>query len=257
MLNVKDFTVRSVLKRIMAIVLLAVMTISVAPCFSLAETGTADEAAAKAAWYQSVTPVQQSTLTPPQKKAVKVVNTYMKAAKSYNWRKMNKCFKKKGKSYGYPTKKSYVKFFKKYNKNLNWKIISVTGGGKQIKVTVAVAQPDMYSIFYGSLYDLCYWLSDNMKASDRKIQKKYTKLLQKYRKSTPVGQTYRSVTFTMVKKGKNWKIKSKGMKVVDIATGLYNEAFEDAEDDFEDDYENDYEDDYVDDYDSSYEDSYY
>ena len=59
--------------------------------------------------------IPKRKITAVEKKVRGVTIAYLKAAKRYNIKKMNKCFAKKPKKYGYPTKRiNWI--YKKYNK---------------------------------------------------------------------------------------------------------------------------------------------
>ena len=175
--------------------------------------------------------LEKTKLTKNQKKAVAVVNTYMKAVKSYNVKKMNSCFASKTKKYGYPTKITN-KIFKKNNKKIiKWTITNITGGGKKYTVSAKVTQPDYYDtvfdIFYDTLMDAWNHNKDGTKAGIRAASKTAEKLKKrKVKKSTKIYK------FSIIKKGSKWKIKKKNRTMVDIACGFQNIAVDDAIDQY-------------------------
>ncbi len=178
--------------------------------------------------------IAKRKLSAKQKKAVKVVNTYLKAAKSYNVKKMNACFKKGSKKYGYPTKKiNWV--YKKYNKKIKWSMVDVTGTGNTITVKVKVTRPDFYKQAYNAYYETFEYGISHPKASSstlgNKINSKYNSKVKNCKKKTSTD----TVSFKVVKSGKKWKIKAKTKTIVDIATAFFWEGSEDAYDDFLDD----------------------
>ena len=174
-------------------------------------------------------------MTINQKKAISVVNTYMKAAKKYDIKKMNRCFASKPKKYGYPTK-NLNNIFKRNNKKaIKWEITNITGNNKKYVVTVKITQPNYYNKIYDIYYDaLEYALLNNQsgtKAGTSAINKMVKKLKNaKIKKST---ETYR---FPIIKKNGKWKIEKKNRTIVDIACGYLNVAMNDATDQFLEDY---------------------
>lgn len=179
--------------------------------------------------------IPKKTITKNQKKAINTVKIYLKAAKSYNVKKMNSCFKKKSKKYGYPTK-NVNWAYKKYNKKMKWTIVDATGKGNTIKVKAKVTVPDLYEPTYKAMYETLDWLLIHPKASSKKIGNIFVKKYNKKVKKSKVKMFTDTYTFTVVKTKKGWKIKSKSRTIVDLATGFYNEAMDDASDDFIDYY---------------------
>ena len=175
--------------------------------------------------------IAKRKLTANQKKAVGVVNTYLKAARSYKVNKMNSCFKKGSKKYGYPVKEING-VFKKYNKKIKWSMVDVTGKGKTIKVKVKVTRPDFYTQAYNSFYETFKWYILHPNVSDSKLT---NKLFGKYRtkvKNCTKKTSTDTVVFTIVKSGKKWKIKTQTRTIVDIATAFYWIGSDNATDDF-------------------------
>lgn len=180
--------------------------------------------------------IPKRKLTTNQKKAVKTVKKYLSAAKQYNVNRMNKCFKSKKSEHGYPTTKYYKKLFKKYNKKMKWEFVDATGKGNTIRVKVKVTRPNFYNPFYKAFYKTFEWYLSHQKASDKAIgnysDKKIKQNIKKCQKTTNVE----TVTFTLVKTKKGWKIKKKTMAIADVACGFINAAMEDAKDSFIRDY---------------------
>ena len=180
--------------------------------------------------------IPKRKLTAKQKKAIKTVKTYLGAAKKYNVNKMNKCFKSKKSKHGYPTAKYYKKLFKKYNKKIKWKFVDATGKGNTVKVKVKVTRPDFYSQFYKAFYKTCTWYLSHQKVSNKALGNYFDKKAKQYTKKCKKTTYTETVTFTVVKTKKGWKIKNKSMAIVDIACGYMNEAVEDASNSFVEDY---------------------
>ena len=173
-------------------------------------------------------PIAKKKLTTNQRKAEKVVKTYLKAAKSYNIKKLNKCFKKDSKKYGYPTKK--IKWvFKKYNKKISWELLDVTGNGKSVKVKVRINRPDLYSQAYDAVCDALIYGIDHNKSSDYIANSMFKRFSSKVKKGK-ITNSSKTVTFTVVKTKKGWKLKSKSRTIVDIATLFFWEGMDDAGD---------------------------
>ena len=226
------------LNKVIAILMAAFITFSVMPVYTYAIDDDDDYSTYEEMyeWYQSVKPIDKSTLTSTQKKAVKVVDTYMKAAKKYDWKKMNKCFYKLSKKYGYPTNKRFAKYHKKYNKSIKWKIISAKGTGRVIKIKVAYIHPDLYKPYYSASYKIMWWTADHKSANTKKIGQQFAKIALKKLKKAKVGTEIDSATFTIVKVNGKWRIKKKTAKLTDIAAGNYNAAEIDSLDAFVEDY---------------------
>ena len=180
---------------------------------------------------EEIKSVAKKKLTANQKKAVKAVETYLKAAKSYNVKKMDACFKKGSKNYGYPTEKiNWI--YKKYNKKIKWSMVDVKGKGSTITVKVKVTRPDFYKQAYNAYYETFDWAMDHLNASSSKLG---NKILGKYNtkvKNCTKKTSTDTVAFTIVKSGKKWKIKAKTRTIVDIATAFLWKGSEDATDDF-------------------------
>ena len=174
-------------------------------------------------------------ITKNEKKARKVVNKYMKAAKNYKVKKMNSCFAKKPKTYGYPTAKiDWV--FKKHNKKIKWEILNIKPKGKRIDVKVRVTRPDLYSREFNAMYDALVWAWDKW-GTNAQYHGKETglKALHKFNKRAKKGKIKtktQTVTFKMIKTSKGWKIQKKTRTIVDIATGYIYKAMDDATDEW-------------------------
>ena len=181
-----------------------------------------------------------------ERKAVKLVTTYLKAAKKYDWKKMNRCFVKATKKYGYPTDKAVAKYHKKYNKRmLKWTMVDVKKSGKTYYVYVSVRRPDGYDLMHDSLYRSlvkCFKKhykkgTLGTKAAKRDAEKAGSRAAVKYAaklKSPGIRETiYEEICFPVVKRNGKWKIKKKSMDIVDVACCGYNDAKETAIDDFE------------------------
>lgn len=200
--------------------------------------------------------IPKRKMSKTEKKAVAVVKTYLKAAKAYNWKTMNKCFVKTSSKYGYPTVGKVAKRYRKFNKKmLKWKFIDLRKSGKSYVAYVKVTRPDGYGLIYDPYYNELvntfdkyvdeYAVGrrsvskDGERAGERAI-KKYINALSK----KGISETYtETVKVPVVKHRGKWKIKSKSMAVVDIATCYYNEGIRNAVKDFGT---------YVDDYISEY-----
>lgn len=174
-------------------------------------------------------------ITKNEKKARKVVNKYMKAAKHYKVKKMNSCFAKKPKTYGYPTAKiDWV--FKKHNKKIKWEIRDIIPKGKRIDVKVRVTRPDLYSREFNAMYDALEWAWDkwglNAQYHGNETGLKAIHKFNKRAKKGKIKTKTQTVTFKMVKTSKGWKIQKKTRTIVDIATGYINEAMDDAADEW-------------------------
>ncbi len=179
-------------------------------------------------------------LTNNEKKAKQVVSNYLKAAKKYNVKAMNKCFASKKSSSGYPTK-SIDWVYKKYNKKIDWKFTNITGKGKKYTVTAKVTRPNFYMQAYNAMYDSLDW-GFNKWGFDlgkdkyiNKTAKHFSNLYSKKIKASEKKTKTKDYKFTVIKKGKKWYIKSKTKTIVDIATASYNAAVDDAADDWAND----------------------
>ena len=163
-----------------------------------------------------------------EKKAYRIATAYLKAAKRYDWEKMNSLFAKSSSKYGYPTVEACAKYYRKYNKaKLKWKFLRMKGNSKKMIFTVKVTRPDLYKIAYKSLlkelkYDWNHGLTDG-EAGNRAVNVYEAKLKKGCKKTRT-----ENVKFTVIKKKGKWKLKAKTKEMVDVATAYYNQAMDDA-----------------------------
>ena len=176
--------------------------------------------------------IPKKKLTKNQKKAVNVVKSYLKYAKKFDTKKMKSCFR----TYKTITVYDYtVKALKKHNKKIRWVMVDVTGNGKIIKVKAKITRPDLYNRVYANYYKWFQWQYRHQNASDAKTESALIKIEKpNLKKST--GTSTDTVTFTIVKTKKGWKIKNRNRTMTDIATGFYFKARRDAYDQFCEDY---------------------
>ena len=171
-----------------------------------------------------------------EKKAKKVVVKYSGAAKKYKWKTMNKCIAKRPKKYGYPTVRCDW-IYKKYNKNMRWRILETKKKGKKkYAIKVEIYQPSFYDEMYKAFYDTMVWAWNNDIKSQKKlgnsIINKYNMNVKRTEKEGKVKYITKTFVFDVVKKKGKWKIKKKTRGVVDIATAMMNVAEDDATDAF-------------------------
>lgn len=179
--------------------------------------------------------IPKRKLTSNQKKAVKVVTTYLKAAKKYNINKMNSCFKKRSTKYVYPVA-NINHIYKKNNKVIKWKMVDARGKGNTITVKVKVTRPDLYSRTYKVFYETMEWALYHPNFTEAQLTNKLLSKIKAKLDNYKPKTTTDTVTFKIVKSGKKWKIKSQTRAIVDIATGFYYEASDDAYDDLVEEY---------------------
>lgn len=178
--------------------------------------------------------IPKNKMTASGKKARRVVISYLKAAKKYKVKKMNKCFAKLSKQYGYPTKKiNWI--YKKHNKKIAWRDIDVIKKSqRKIIVIEEVTRPNLYNKAYNAFYSSLWWswnkwgfsADKHGKETAARYMKKYSKKAKKCKVKTKL------VKFKVIKTKKGWKIEKKTRLMVDIATGFSNEAIDDAIDQF-------------------------
>ena len=191
--------------------------------------------------------IPKRKLSKAERQVKRLALIYLKAAKSYKWKKMNKCFAKKGKKYGYPTKPSIVKCYKKFNKRmLKWRILDITKKGSTYLVSVEVTRPNGWSLAYNPLYGQLVKAFDkhfengtletmDAEREGEKAGLRANKIYISKLKKKGISETYtEKVKIPIVKRKGTWRIKSKSMAVVDIATCYYNEGIEDAYNDYMD-----------------------
>ena len=180
--------------------------------------------------------IPKRSLSSNEKKAQSIANTYMKKAKKYDWKGMDKMFAKGSKKYGYPTVSSITKYYKKYNKKmLKWTVTDITGSGSKYNVHVNVTRPDLYIIMRDPFYKQLVKVWNSGNRSSKVGEKAGVKAVKEYQRKLKKGckkTTTRTVVIPVVRSGGKWKIKSKSRDVVDIATGHFNEAMENATSDF-------------------------
>lgn len=176
--------------------------------------------------------IPKKKLTSNQKKAVKVVNSYMKYVKKFDTKKMKTCFNK----YRIVSIYDYIsKAMKKHNKKVKWSMVDVTGTGKTIKVKAKITRPDLYNRVYNNYYKWYQWQYRNPNASSSKKDNVLIKR-EKSNIKNSIGTSTDTVTFTVVKSSKGWKIKNRNRSMLDISLGFYFKAKDDAYDQFCEDY---------------------
>ncbi|SDB02957.1 hypothetical protein [Eubacterium oxidoreducens] len=184
--------------------------------------------------------IAKKKMTASMKKAKKVANDYMKAAKAYDVNKMNSLFANKKCSTGYPT--SVVDgYLKKYNKKyLKWKFVDVKKDGKIYKVKMKVTRPDMYNNFYKAVDDTLTWYlgmslfysEPSKSALFQKYNANLVKYLKKFAKKSKKTDTT-TITLKIKKTKKGWKIVKKTKAIVDIACGYANAGMDAAYDEWD------------------------
>ncbi len=181
--------------------------------------------------FFSILPSTTAEAAGNKTKAVKVVKSYLKATKSYNVKKMNKCFRSKPKDAFFVSKKDMAKYCKKYNKKTTYKIKSTKIKGKSGVIKVSVTSPDCYSIFESAFDDCTSWAIDyyfehGKEPSSSKMNSRLMKYINRYTKEYGVDYTTRTITFKMIKTKKGWKIKSATRNIKDIANCQYGKAYD-------------------------------
>lgn len=174
--------------------------------------------------------------TKAERKSLYTVKKYLSAAKHYNVKKMDKCFAKKSKKYGFPTKKNIVGIYKKYNKKMKWKLLSISGGKKQKTVKAKVYCVDFENAIYNACYNSMVWgfkkWGYNLESHADKIADRIVKNFKKRVKKQKNKYRTKTATFKLAKKGSSWKIKKRNKSMCDLVLGNFWKGQEDAEDDF-------------------------
>ena len=103
-----------------------------------------------------------------RKAAIKTVKTFLNAAKTYNTKKMSKCFtnpKTMREEFFDSDKKTkfMVKYCKKYNKRLQYKKFSTKKTNDGLIVSCTVTHPDCSNVHFEYLDDFTFWSYDYYK----------------------------------------------------------------------------------------------
>lgn len=167
--------------------------------------------------YMKFVSIPKRPLNKKEKKAKSIITKYLKSAKKYNIKKMNKCFYDKECSLKYPTNKKIAKIFRTYNKKkLKWRMIGGLGKGAHYTLKYEVELPFLGEAAYKASFKSHKYEGEYGYSKKKKI-KKFLKYAKKYR-----GETFSCyVKFSVIKTKKGWKIHNKTRKMVNISTCLY------------------------------------
>lgn len=194
--------------------------------------------------YRSV-PKQKSTAGSRQ--ALAIVNQYFKYAKTYNVKKMKKCFTKKPKNFFFENKRFFmVKRVKKYNKKMmSWSVLDAIQTKSIIYVKIKVTYPNGYMAAYKTGDKLVEYCFLHPNASNKKILKKVKQYLSKYYKKYGIKKETQTIIISLKNVNGKWKM-LKSDDLQNVTNMRYEEGTQDGialwDDDDDDDEEDDEED---------------
>jgi hypothetical protein len=198
-------------------------------CFSLIFTLPVSAAKKKKVPKKTKTQQEISNIT-------KATNNFIKNVKNYNVNGIKKCFSKPGSVKLMSKRKLMAKYIRSKQKKLSATVANVTyTGGKTAKVTLNYHMFDGYDPLWYSLYYTYTWIElrayDGKKTSSSAMDKhQYSEL-----KSMEQGiedvfvpkWTDGTVSFTMKKVGKKWKISSFTKQLDNFINCNYQKAYKD------------------------------
>ena len=160
-------------------------------------------------------------------KITKTINTFYKAAKTYNVGKMKNCFVRKSDLKAFVEMKEMANYCKKQNKNLKYEIKSIKINGKNATAKVKCKYMSAYNAIYNSFSDtITYMILYDPNLSGRAINIKTYQFFKKNLRYSPAVKKTRIVKFKLVKKGKAWKIEKGSRAIIDTLSCDYESAYQ-------------------------------
>jgi hypothetical protein len=173
------------------------------------QTGTESSSSAAVSTTQGATTYK---LSKKEKKASKVIKNFYKYAKTYNVKKMSKCFAKKSKKSLFPNQACVRKIFKKQNKKkLSIQFTSASVKKKKATFKVKVNYRSGKAAFRKAIrkfFDatILYSFEHGKDPSEKWFSKKFNKLIKRYATPSKFSDTSRVVTIKLKKQKSTWKI---------------------------------------------------
>ncbi len=169
--------------------------------------------------------LEKRAFTSEEKKANNIVEKYLSAAKAYDIKKMNSCFKNQKPKLVYPSKR-VVSTLKKGATRIRYEVKDITFSGNKCTVTAEVTHPDYYNDAKNAMKTaIKYYSSYKPDATSDEVAKYFIKL---FKKRVKYETTTRTIKFSLVKTDGKWKIKTKTQDLMDIAVGYFTQGAEAA-----------------------------
>ncbi len=162
-----------------------------------------------------------------QKAAVnKSIKSFMSASKKFNIDQMNKyLYRKKDRipKSEFKQTPNMVKYIKKYNKKMSYKILSTKVSGKnatvKMKVKYVNAQPFTDAMFVNMIVDAFNGVDTE---SDKYIDKLFKRTLKA---KVKLSMQTKTITVKMIKSNKKWKIKKLNNNLQNIVFADFTDGF--------------------------------
>lgn len=160
------------------------------------------------------------------KKQIKnIISNFYIVSKKCNIKKMTDCFDKKADVDDIEFMIDFKKYHKKFNKSLNYNITSIKVRGNKATAKVTCKYTSAYNAFYHFMFNMAKNVETDIHLSDKALEKKMFKRLNKNLKVYPPQKSSKKITFTLIQKKGEWKIKKCTNAIINSVDSDFTNAF--------------------------------